>query len=136
MVQRWFFRGKRNKQYSVMLVEDDVPIAQVIQELLQDDGYAAHVAHTAEEALKLLESIPLPSVFVVDYMLPDMNGRQFIESIRVRFGHNQLSPVLMLTASKEGESIANELQITDYLPKPFDNVVLLDHIAKLAKRTK
>ncbi len=134
MVQRLFSRRPQNTQYSVFVVEDDVPIAQVIQEILQDEGYVAHVVYTAEAALKLLDTVPLPSVFVVDYMLPDMDGRQFIENIRVRFGHNKLPPVLMLTASKDGESVANALQLTDFLPKPFDNVVLLDHIAKLAKR--
>jgi CheY-like chemotaxis protein len=136
MVRRLFSRPQPGTNYSVVVVEDDLPILQVITELLQDDGYTVNAASTGEEALKLLESIPMPNVFVVDYMLPDMNGRQFIESIRVRFGQSKLPPVLMLTASKEGESIANALQLNDYLPKPFDNHDLLDHIGKLVQHTK
>lgn len=135
-MRRLFFGQKPPPQHTVFIVEDDLPIADVIRELLEDEGYNVNVANTAEEALKLLETVPMPDTFVVDYMLPDMNGRQFIESIRVRFGQRKLPPVLMLTASKEGESIADALQLTDFLPKPFDNGDLLDHIAKLVKRNE
>ena len=135
-MRRLFFGQKPPPKHAVFIVEDDVPIADVIRELLEDEGYNVNVANTAEEALKLLETVPMPDTFVVDYMLPDMNGRQFIESIRVRFGQRKLPPVLMLTASKEGESIADALELTDFMPKPFDNADLLDHIAKLVKRNE
>jgi len=135
-MRRLFSSPARRPKHTIFIVEDDVPIADVIRELLDDEGYNVHVANTAEEALKLLETVPMPDTFVVDYMLPDMNGRQFIESIRVRFGQRKLPPVLMLTASKEGESIANALQLTDFMPKPFDNTDLLDHVAKLVKRNE
>src|SRR5579859_5983437 len=136
MMRHLFFGQEPPPKHTVFIVEDDVPIADVIRELLDDEGYNVNVANTAEEALKLLETVPMPDTFVVDYMLPDMNGRQFIESIRVRFGQRKLPPVLMLTASKEGESIANALQLTDFMPKPFDNTDLLDHVAKLVKRNE
>ncbi len=133
MLRRFRARPQPGSEYSVVVVEDDLPISRAIAELLTDEGYVVNTAGTAEEALKLLESIPMPDAFVVDYMLPDMNGSQFIESIRVRFGRSKLPPVLMLTASKEGESIANTLQLEDYLPKPFDNDNLLNHVANLIK---
>src|SRR5579864_5090181 len=133
-MRRLFSGPQPPPKHTVFILEDDVPIADVIGELLEDEGYNVNVANTAEEALKLLETVPMPDTFVVDYMLPDMNGRQFIESIRVRFGQRKLPPVLMLTASKEGEAIANALQLIDFMPKPFDNAELLEHIAKLVKR--
>ena len=136
MIGHLFSRHRDDAKNSIFIVEDDLPISEAITELLQDEGYEVNAASTAEEALKVLETIPMPDAFIIDYMLPDMNGQQFIESIRVRFGRSKLPPALMLTASKEGEAIANTLQLEDYLPKPFDNQELLDHIAKLVEHSK
>ena len=130
-MNKLFNRSKDAPQRTVMVVEDDAPIAEVMSELLKDEGYTAHMALSAEQALTMLDEIPLPDLFIVDFMLGDMNGQQFIEHLRNRVGRSKMSPVLMLTASTEGEAMANASQVNDYLPKPFKNQVLLEHVARL-----
>jgi DNA-binding response OmpR family regulator len=75
-------------------------------------------------------------MFIVDFNLPDMNGQQFIEQVRLRFGRADVPPVLLLTAAQGGEAAANHLQVEDYLPKPFDNDDLLIHIGGLLKKPR
>ena len=136
MLNRLFSKTPRVEKYSILVIEDDLPIAQVIADIFRDEGHTVNAAATATDAIKLLETIDMPDAFIIDYMLPDMNGQQFVERVRARFGRNRLPPALMLTASKEGESVANSLQLEDFLPKPFDNQVLVDHVTKLVQHAR
>jgi CheY-like chemotaxis protein len=131
MANRFFGKKEKAPASSVLFVDDDVALTVFIGKLLNDEAYIVHTANSGEAALKLLDQISLPDVFIVDFTLPDMDGQQFIEYIRLRFGRTDLPPVLLLTAAPEGEATANLLQVEDYLPKPFDNDDLLAHIANL-----
>jgi CheY-like chemotaxis protein len=133
-VNRIFGKKEKAPASSVLFVDDDAALTVFIVKLLADEAYNVHTANSGEEALQLLEHIALPDVFIVDFTLPDMNGQQFVEQIRLRFGRTDLPPVLLLTAALEGEAAANQLQVEDYLPKPFDNDDLLEHIANLLKK--
>jgi DNA-binding response OmpR family regulator len=126
-----FRKSETAKISSVFLIDDDAAVVQFIVKILEDQGYVVHTASNGVKALTLLDEVPLPDVFVVDFTLPEMNGQQFIENARVRFGRVALPPVLLLTAAKEGEATANLLQVEDYLPKPFNSEQLLEHIKVL-----
>jgi DNA-binding response OmpR family regulator len=129
--------GKKEKAVplSIMHVDDDSALARYVVKLLEEHGYLVHTAGSGEEALKLLDQISMPNVLIVDFKLPDINGKQFVEHVRVRFGRTNVPPVLLLTAAHDGEATANRLQVDDYLPKPFDSEDLLEHIASLLNRT-
>ncbi len=131
MIGRFFNKGKATPQHSVLVVEDDLSIAQLIVDVLEDEGFLAQTVPTGEQALAILDKEPLPDAIIVDYGLPDMNGGQLIESARARLGRRAIPPVLMLTASREGESVANASQLDDYMPKPFNNEALVAHVRKL-----
>jgi DNA-binding response OmpR family regulator len=128
--------GKKEKAVpsSILHVDDDTALARYVLKLLEEQGYIVHTAGTGEEALKLLDQISMPNVLIVDFKLPDINGKQFIEHVRVRFGRTNVPPVLLLTAAEDGEATANRLQVEDYLPKPFDSEDLLEHVAKLLNK--
>jgi DNA-binding response OmpR family regulator len=129
--------GKKEKPapLSVLHVDDDSALARYVVKLLEENGYVVHSAGSGEEALKLLDQITMPNVLIVDFKLPDINGKQFVEHVRVRFGRGKVPPVLLLTAAHDGEAAANRLQVEDYLPKPFDSEDLLEHIALLLNKT-
>jgi CheY-like chemotaxis protein len=134
VVNRIFGKKEKAPVSSVLFVDDDAALTVFISKLLQDEAYNVHTANSGNEALQLLDHIALPDVFIVDFTLPDMNGQQFVEQLRLRFGRTDLPPVLLLTAALEGEAAANHLQVEDYLPKPFDNDDLLEHIGNLLKK--
>ncbi len=135
VLKRLFKNNKSAADYSVMVIDDDPSTSLLIVGLLEDEGYTVHVAHNGGEALKLLSQIPLPDVFVIDLIMPDMDGKEFIEKARVRLGRSMFPPSLLLTAASNGESIANDIEVSDFLPKPFQGDDLVRHIRELAERT-
>ncbi len=132
MVARSIFRKPQPaRDSSVLLIDNDSATVILVSKLLEDQKYVVHVASSGEEAFSFLSEAALPDAFIVDFTLPDMNGQQFIEQARLRFGRAVLPPVLLLTAADGGEATANSLQVEDYLPKPFDNDSFLQHMERL-----
>lgn len=128
MLQRLFSNNKKPVDYTILVVDDDQPVRDAIVDNLQEEGYKVVSAMNGTTALQLLDEIPLPSVMVVDLMMPEMDGKEFVARARVRFGHRVLPPVLLLTAARHGELAADLIQVDDYMPKPFDVDDLLRHI--------
>jgi len=70
----------------VLIIDDNLVLAENIAEILQMDGHIAHVAGSAEEAFpKALENEP--DVVVTDYRLPGINGADFVKQFRVTRMH-------------------------------------------------
>ncbi len=126
-----FSNQKKTSDYTVLVVEDDQPIRETIIENLREEGYLVVSAMNGEEALKVLDSIPMPAAFIVDLIMPEMSGDEFVARARVRFGRTGLPPVLLLTAARHGETTANVIEVEDYMPKPFDIGELLEHVWSL-----
>ena len=128
MLQNLFSNHKKTSDYSVLVIEDDQPIREAITETLCEEGFQVVSANNGEDALKLLDSIPMPSAFIVDLLMPEMDGAEFLSRARVRFGRNGLASVLVLTAAGHGEATANVIEVEDYMPKPCDMGELLRHV--------
>lgn len=130
MLSRWFSRKKATGQ-TLLIVDDDAAIRQMLTEILGEEGYVIKAASNGKEALELLDKMPLPSAMVLDLMMPDMRGDEFLEKARIRFGRTKLPPVLFLTGSRQGEAAANTVEADDFLPKPFDSESLIEHVQHL-----
>ncbi len=109
---------------SILIIEDDEGVGPSIAHLLRDEGYQVEVAANGLVALERLRSDPLPSLILLDLMMPGMDGIEF----RVR----QLSdarissvPVVLISARPDVAIRAKELLISDYLPKPMNFEELL-----------
>lgn len=127
------FNRKHSTDRSLLVVDDDASVRQMLVQILQDEGYAVQTASNGREALRILEQGSFPNAMILDLMMPDMKGDEFLEKARIRFGRHKLPPVLFLTGSKEGEARANTLEADDYLPKPFDSDSLLRHVRRLVE---
>jgi DNA-binding response OmpR family regulator len=137
MFKRLFSNNKQPADYRIMIVDDDEAIRETVHAILADEGYQVFMAYNGDEAIKLLDELnPAPDALIVDLLMPGMNGKEFIERARVRFGRVALPPVLLLTGAKQGEAEANGLEIDDYLPKPFEHDILLQHVYTLIERGK
>ena len=119
----------------VLIVEDEPRLAENIARSLRESaGYAVDVAADGQEGLFLAESNTY-DVVLLDLMLPKMDGMQLLTRIRQA---GQLTPVLVLTARDEKESVVALLNAgaDDYLTKPFDLGELLARAKALIRRGK
>ena len=116
--------------YSILLVEDNEAIQELNKELLEEvGGYKVRLAMNLAEARDSL-SQHTPDLIVLDIMLPDGNGLDYLKEIKTR---NKDMPVLLLTALSESGDEVKGLRDggDDYIAKPYDRNVLLMRIAKL-----
>jgi len=116
---------------TVLLVEDEVDLCNLIKGHLEGDGYAVVQAFDGPTALTLVEQ-HRPDVIILDWMLPGMDGLAVCR--RVRQSH--LMPILMLTARSEeiDRVLGLEVGADDYVVKPFSMRELLARVRALLRR--
>lgn len=110
----------------ILIVEDELPIAQLIAETLDDEGYRVRVLHDGASALLEITRRP-PALVLLDVAMPVMLGSDVLTYLRGN-GFEDL-PVIMMTASLNAESYA-ALGATDVLAKPFEVDELLAMVAR------
>lgn len=113
-----------------VLTNEDLMIQKLVG-TLEATGYTVQSATSAQAALDLLDQPPFPDLLILDLIMPEMDTAAFLGTLRQRFGRIDLAPVLVLGSGKEGEAVANELQVQDYLQKPFESEELLIHVQQL-----
>jgi two-component system, OmpR family, response regulator len=121
-----------NEAMRALVVEDEVKMAALIRRGLVEEGYAADVARTGEEALWMARATPYDAI-VLDVMLPGRNGLEVCRSLRES---GVWSPILMLTARDGVEDKVSGLDsgADDYLSKPFSFAELLARLRALTRR--
>lgn len=116
----------------VLVVEDEVAMAESLREGLINEGFAVDVAGDGEEALWYAAEVSYDAI-ILDLMLPKLNGFKVCQQLRDR---DDWTPILMLTA-KDGhldEAEGLDTGADDYLTKPFAFVVLLARLRSLLRR--
>jgi putative two-component system response regulator len=116
-------------------VEDDAPLLDVMRYLLEAEGYEVCPAVNGKQALDLFVS-SRPSLVVSDIMMPEMNGYELLEAIRV-MPEGITVPFLFLSARTERSDVdrARSLGVDDYLFKPFEAPELINAVrARLDRR--
>ncbi len=116
----------------VLVVEDDLKMASLLRRGLLEEGLAADVARTGDDALWMAEATEYDAI-VLDVMLPGADGFEVCRRLRES---GRWSPVLMLTARDAVEDRVAGLDAgaDDYLTKPFSFAELLARLRALARR--
>jgi two-component system OmpR family response regulator len=116
----------------VLIVEDEPKMAGLIRRGLREEGYAADIAATGDDALWMAEATEYDAI-VLDVLLPGSNGFDVCRELR-RAG--VWSPVLMLTArdSVDDRVAGLDAGADDYLTKPFSFIELLARLRALVRR--
>ena len=117
---------------SVLIVEDDPNIRELLQLYLEKDGYAVTVAADGGQGLTKFHTIK-PDLVLLDVMMPVMDGWAVCRAIRAE----GKTPVIMLTAKGETDDKVAGLKAgaDDYVTKPFEMKELLARIEAVLRRT-
>ena len=108
---------------TIAVIDDDIHIGNVLEELLQREGYAVLRAYSGTEAVLLLERTR-PDLVLLDLMLPGLSGEEVLSKI-------DSVPVIVVSA-KAGTDDKVKLLLNgavDYVTKPFDSRELLARVA-------
>ena len=130
-----------SKSQTVLVVEDETTIREVVRKYLELEGYSVLEAESGAKALDILRKSGVDLV-ILDVMLPELDGFTLTRAIRGTLGTMQLmlradTPIIMLTSrSGEGDRIAGfELGVDDYVVKPFSPRELMMRIKAVLRRT-
>tara|TARA_B110000503_G_scaffold128208_1_gene198860 strand:+ start:78 stop:788 length:711 start_codon:yes stop_codon:yes gene_type:complete len=120
---------------TILIIEDDLRLAEMVQEYLGKSGYQVKHAGDAAAGLEALQ-VAAPELVILDLMLPDLDGLEVCRRIRTLPGAYGRVAILMLTAKGDpmDRIIGLEIGADDYLPKPFEPRELLARIRAILRR--
>ena len=115
----------------VLVVEDDINIAELLRLYLQKDGFEVSHAADGGKAVEMAKEIQ-PDLVLLDIMLPVMDGWQVCRELR----KTMKMPIIMLTAKGETEDKVSGLEMgaDDYIVKPFEVLELLARVDVVLRR--
>lgn len=115
----------------ILVVDDDIELCNLLQEVLQDEGYDVDCVHCGESALEFIQTHSIDLV-LLDVMLPKLDGYQVARRICQRFA----TPILILTALGDEASMLDGLQAgaDHFIAKPFNVPELLARITAILRR--
>lgn len=117
---------------TVLVVDDDVDMAEMIELLLHEAGYRVITAEEGQEALRMIAE-EMPHVILLDMKMPGMNGWEFARECRAKYGHRV--PIVVLTAAEDARKRAQEIEAEGYLGKPFEIDDLTRTVSRYAGRS-
>ena len=140
----------------ILIVDDEEDICMILSYSLQKAGYEVLVAHSAEEALELLQSpnsliasSPI-DLILLDIMMGEMSGLEMAEKLRSDIGRSQselldasllgigIPPIIFLTALSDEDTVLQgfKLGADDYISKPFRIAEVLARVAAVLRRSE
>lgn len=119
------------EQKVVLVVDDEVKIAEVIKSFFEASGFRVYCAYSGSAAINKFRSIN-PHLIILDLMLPDISGEEICLQIR----QSSKVPIIMLTAkSQESDTLTGlDLGADDYIKKPFSVKELLGRARAVLRR--
>lgn len=120
--------------FTVLVVEDDLPLQRMMCAFLMLNGYQAIPAANGEEALDAIDSV-MPNLVLADVMMPVMDGWELTRELRQAY---PLLPIILVTArdTLEDKRTGFSSGADDYLTKPVDLDELLLHVEALLRRSQ
>ncbi len=120
----------KDKQ-TILVVDDDPNIAQLVKLYLEKEGYEVSVETRGDDAVAAFQKNP-PSLMLLDIMLPGMDGWQVCRAIR----QTSSIPIIMLSAKDEtfDKVLGLELGADDYITKPFEGKELVARVKAVLRR--
>lgn len=126
-------RGGKTMTGSILIVEDDTDIGQLMRAYLHQEGFSTEIAETGEAALQALAAQPW-DLILLDINLPGIDGFEVLQELR----RNRDTPVIIITARKEDLDVVFGLGAgaDEYVTKPFSPRVLVARVRALLRRVQ
>ena len=113
-----------NKKHSVLVVDDIPDNIDIIADILKDD-YEVVAARSGEIALKIIQSLNIPDIILLDVMMPEMDGYELCKQLKSNLLTSKI-PVIFVTAKNETDDEKHGLDLgaVDYITKPINSAIL------------
>jgi len=114
------------KNTSILVIEDEQDIRDLISFQLKTEGHNVILAESVDKAISIVERPEKIDLFIIDWMLPGvMSGLEFTKKLRAQKSYSD-TPIIMITALTQPDNIVAALDAgaDDYITKPFDLNVL------------
>ena len=117
---------------TILVVEDEASIAEVVSLYLKSAGYQVQIASDGKQAMSIFEN-QMPEFVILDLMLPQVDGLSLTRWLRERSN----VPIIMLTARREeiDRIMGLEMGADDYVVKPFSPQELVSRVRAVMRRT-
>ncbi|WDF53928.1 response regulator [Mucilaginibacter sp. KACC 22063] len=114
----------------ILICDDDEGILEMLEMVLDGDGYEVL---TVKNSLKIFDCIKQehPDMLILDLWMPVLSGDQIAIKLRSTPDYKNL-PIMIMSASRDGEEIAKAVSASSYLSKPFDLTDFLVEVEKLS----
>lgn len=106
-----------NDAKSVLVVEDEQEMLNLVSLVLEDEGYQVRTAMDGREGLRAVDKA-MPDLILLDMKMPVMNGWEFAREYRKR--NSPRAPIVVLTATPDARKVAEEIGAVGWISKPFD----------------
>ena len=127
-------QGTAMKQKTIVIVDDSIELTQGYQQALEFEGYQVFLSASGRDALELLDRIPPPDLLLVDCLMPEMSGTEFLIELRNRKQELMKgTPIVALTGLFRESAQLDEMRrmISRLAEKPNT----IDQLVKLVKET-
>ena len=117
----------------ILVVDDEPGMRDFLAGFCEINGYDAELAESGAEALNLIRNNGTYDLAIVDFLMPQMHGADFIRKIR---GEEMRFPVIAMSAFDDVEKAFKEAGANVFLKKPFDPYTLEEEVKRLTRRYK
>ena len=117
---------------TVLVVDDEFGVAEVLQSILEDEGYRVGTAINGKQALARLTELT-PDLIMLDYMMPIMDGTQTLAAIRANTTFSKI-PIIMMSSLEEASVRETATEYNAFLRKPFRAMAVLKLVGQLLEQ--
>ncbi|HSV43435.1 MAG TPA: response regulator [Candidatus Bathyarchaeia archaeon] len=113
----------------ILIVEDEHDLRELLAELLTNAGYEVYQAINGEVALERIKDFN-PNLIITDILMPKLGGDALVKAVRESSTFRKI-PFIILTERKLMKDYFDDLEIDEFIPKPFQTQDLLDKITSV-----
>lgn len=116
---------------TILIIDDEYLIADILSFALEDEGFLTVVAASGRRALEVLDR-ERPDLIITDYMMPGMTGLEFAEIVKSRDAH-RTTPIMLMSGAQGYMGAARPDLFVEVFAKPFDIDDVISKIKALAR---